>query len=348
MNRCMPMIVERYDNIEELRAAAVFADLLRFQEQDPNTGFFQSPDHLEFIRAVRGFRPVIWVARGDDGHVAGSLLGVYQRDGHGPKSWLSRRLIVHGGPLGGGAAASSLISALLKDARGKAIYVEFRNAFDTDHLRGVFEEQGFAFSPHLNFIVDLDGEEVAMKRLAPNRRRQVRNGAASGAVLQVGASEEELRALYGLFVALYREKVHKPLPDFSLFQRFSDSPHGRVLLVKYSGRVIGGSLGPVHNGEVAYQWFAYGDNSVEGAHASVMATWAHIAWAAREGYRVFDFMGAGKPGQGYGVHEFKSRFGGTEVCHGRYGKVLAPALYKLGVLGLAAYHRVMRLLPSTN
>ncbi len=336
------MKVECYDNVEGLRGTPVHAALHRFQAEDPDAGFFQSPQYMEFIHPVRGFRPVLLVALDARQEVVGSLLGVYQRDGAGLKSWMSRRLIVHGGPLGGEDAARALLAALLKDARGKAIYVEFRNSFRTDHLRAVFEGYGFTFTPHLNFIVDLAGEEQAMSKLAPNRRRQVRNGLAAGAVLQEGATEQEMHALYTLFSTLYREKVHKPLPDYALFKRFQESPLGRVLLVKYDGRVIGGSLGPVHNGRVSYQWFAYGDNSVEGAHASVLATWAHIAHAAREGHSTFDFMGAGKPGQGYGVHEFKSRFGGTEVNHGRYGKVLEPNLYKLGVFALTVHHRILR------
>lgn len=336
------MKVERYDNVEGLRGTPVHEALRRFQAIDPYSGFFQSPEYLEFIRPVRGFRPVLFVARDARGEVVGSLLGVYQWDGVGLKSWMSRRFIVHGGPLGGADAARVLLRALLTDAKGKAIYLEFRNSFRTDHLRAVFEGYGFTFTPHLNFIVDLAGEEQAMSRLTPNRRRQVRNGLAAGAILQEGASDQELHALYTLFSTLYREKVRKPLPDYSLFKRFQESPLGRVLLVKHDGRVIGGSLGPAYDGRLSYQWFAYGDNSVEGAHASVLATWAHIARAAREGHSTFDFMGAGKPGQGYGVYEFKSRFGGTEVNYGRYGKVLEPTLYRLGVFALGAYHRMAR------
>ncbi len=336
------MKVECYKDFASLSRTVILDALRRFQAGEPDSGFFQSPEYLEFIHPVRGFRPVLLVARDAQQEVVGSLLGVYQRDGTGLKSWMSRRLIVHGGPLGKADASGALLEALLADAKGKAIYVEFRNSFRTDHLRAVFEGCGFTFSPHLNFIVDLAGEEQAMNKLTPNRRRQVRNGLAAGAVLQEGATDQELHALYTLFSTLYREKVHKPLPDYTLFKRFQESPLGRVLLVKYDGRVIGGSLGPVHQGRVSYQWFAYGNNSVEGVHASVLATWAQMAHAAREGHSTFDFMGAGKPGQGYGVHEFKSRFGGTEVNYGRYGKVLEPTLYRLGVFALGAYHRMAR------
>ena len=337
------MNIERYDSAEGLLRAPVFPAFRTFLDRDPQANFFQSLEFLEFIRPLTGFRPVLFLALDVVGNVEGSVLGVYQRDGIGVKAWMSRRLIVWGGPLGSTLAADALLDALLKDAKGNAIYAEFRNRFDTHAVRPVFERHGCTYGPHLNFLIDLEGEEAAMKKLDPNKRRQVRNSLAAGATCEEVASEEDLRTLYGMFTDFYSDKVRKPLPHYSLFQRFHTSQHGCVLVVKHGGRVIGGSLGPVYRDRESHQWFAYGDNTVEGVHASVLATWAHIAYAARSGYKRFDFMGAGKPGQGYGVHEFKSRFGGTEVEHGRYTKVLNRPLYMSGSVGLVVYHRVMGL-----
>ena len=44
----------------------------------------------------------------------------------------------------------------------------------------------------------------------------------------------------------------------------------------------------------------------------------------------FDFMGGGSPSEGYGVREFKSRFGGEEVEWGRWLKVRKKLIYYLG------------------
>ena len=45
-------------------------------------------------------------------------------------------------------------------------------------------------------------------------------------------------------------------------------------------------------------------------------------------------MGAGKPGDSYGVRDFKARFGGQLVEHGRYDYVLSPMLYNVGKMGV--------------
>jgi len=49
---------------------------------------------------------------------------------------------------------------------------------------------------------------------------------------------------------------------------------------------------------------------------------------------VFDFMGAGKSGEGYGVRDFKERFGGKLIEYGRFRKIINPVLFRAGELGL--------------
>ena len=44
----------------------------------------------------------------------------------------------------------------------------------------------------------------------------------------------------------------------------------------------------------------------------------------------YDMMGAGKPNEAYGVRDFKSKFGGELVEHGRFLYVSNPLFYYLG------------------
>jgi lipid II:glycine glycyltransferase (peptidoglycan interpeptide bridge formation enzyme) len=80
-----------------------------------------------------------------------------------------------------------------------------------------------------------------------------------------------------------------------------------------------------------YEWFVCGlDGQFKNVFPSTVATWAAIEYAAKNGLIRFDMMGAGKPDEGYGVREFKSKFGGTLVEHGRFLHVLNPLLYAIG------------------
>lgn len=87
------------------------------------------------------------------------------------------------------------------------------------------------------------------------------------------------------------------------------------------------------NGGVLYEWFVCGrDGEWKSIFPSSLATYAGIRYAAEHGCARFDMMGAGKPDEAYGVRDFKARFGGKEVEHGRFLCVTKPVLYKIGVL----------------
>lgn len=338
------MRVECYSDPASLRASAAHGSLLLFLNSQAEAGFFQAPDFMELVVSVRGFAPVLFLAFDDDGRVAGSLLAVYQQEGSGLKGFLSRRLLVHGGPLGDAAATGVLLAAVLAHARDRAIFAEFRNTFDTTPLRPVFERHGFAFTQHLNMLLPIEGEAEAMKRLSTVRRRQIKSSLAAGATYGTAVNEAEVLEFYRILDMLYRTKVRKPLPGADLFLRLYHSAHARIFVVRRDGRVIGGCAAPFFQDRTIHYWYVCGDNSDKEVHASVLATWAPIEFAARAGIGLLDFMGAGKPGEAYGVRDFKARFGAEEVAHGRYVKVLAPALYRVSAAGLKAYQGMKALM----
>ena len=48
---------------------------------------------------------------------------------------------------------------------------------------------------------------------------------------------------------------------------------------------------------------------------------------------MYDFGGAGKPDEEYGVRDFKAKFGGELVCYGRNTCVHAPVLLQFSRFG---------------
>lgn len=333
-----------YSSYADLKKADLVETLDAFVEAHPNGNYFQSSEFLRFIETVRGYRPFVLLSFNGREALDGVLMGVVQSDGRGPKAWLSRRLIVWGGPLVASDAvpvASALLQALKRYARGKAIFIEFRNFFDCTPLHAAFEATGFCFKPHLNYLVKTDSVEAAKARLSSNRRRQIKTSLAAGAAVMEAESEADVLAMYNILGTLYRQKVKKPLPGPDFFINMWKSPSAKVFVVKYEGKVVGGSVGPVYRNRVLYQWYVCGENGViPGVHPSVLASWAPIEYGARCGFEYFDFMGAGRPEEDYGVREFKARFGGQEVCYGRYELVLNRPLYEVGKFGLKIYQYI--------
>lgn len=337
-----------YTTFSQLQQDGLHVVLDRFVDAHPNANYFQSSIFFQFIETVRGYKPFVLVATDSSGAVVGSLMGVIQSDGGGLKSWFSRRLIVWAGPLVSSDAgvpqtdvARNLLRNLKRHAQGKAIFIEFRNFFDCSPLHADFESCGFRFRPHLNYLVKTDDEAAARGRLSSNRRRQIKTSLAAGATVGEAESEADVLGLYDILEKLYREKVKKPLPGSDLFVNMWKSPAAKVFVVKYDGKVVGGSIGPTYKNKVLYQWYVCGENGVvSGVHPSVLASWAPIEYGVRHGFDHFDFMGAGRPEEDYGVREFKARFGGEEVCYGRYEMVLSPTLYRVGKLGLEMYKKI--------
>ena len=68
---------------------------------------------------------------------------------------------------------------------------------------------------------------------------------------------------------------------------------------------------------------------------SELATYAGLQYAAMNDMPRFDMMGAGKPDdRGYGVRDFKLKFGGELVELGRYKHICNRLLYGIGMLGV--------------
>jgi lipid II:glycine glycyltransferase (peptidoglycan interpeptide bridge formation enzyme) len=72
-----------------------------------------------------------------------------------------------------------------------------------------------------------------------------------------------------------------------------------------------------------------------------MLAWHALAWGSEHGFRVMDFGGAGKPGEDYGVRDFKAKFKGDLVNYGRNVYVHAPAVLGLSKRLYQAARRVL-------
>ena len=69
--------------------------------------------------------------------------------------------------------------------------------------------------------------------------------------------------------------------------------------------------------------------------------WHALEWGNRNGFRVLDFGGAGKPSEVYGVRDFKAKFGGELVNYGRNISVHAPWALQLSKAGYRLARRFL-------
>ena len=261
------------------------------------------------------------------------------------KQKLTRRAIIIGGPCLADDCLDYEVMALMKAVRAQlaseAIYIECRNFNDYSRWKNAFEAEGFMYVPHLNFHVDCTDKEAMDARLSENRKRQIKKAIKSGVEIAEAQSEQEIADWFVILQELYSTKVKTPLFPLSFFLEFYRQGLGKYLLVKYEGKVIGGIMCPILDGKCIYEWFVCGnDAEYRNQNPSVMATYAAMEYGNAHGLARFDFMGAGKPNEPYGVRDFKARFGGDEVEYGRFLCVTKPLLYKLGTIGVKLLKRL--------
>ena len=130
-------------------------------------------------------------------------------------------------------------------------------------------------------------------------------------------------------------KVKTPLFSWNFFEQLHRTEHARFILTEYQGRIIGGTVCVELPNSALYEWFACGEDGVyDHIYPSCYATYLGIKYAAESGCQIFDMMGAGKPDETYGVRDFKAKFGGELVEHGRFLCIRKPLLYWIGTLGV--------------
>lgn len=295
--------------------------------------FFQSPDCYRFYKELSFMSPFVYAVE-EEGMIKALVCGYLIAEKGFAKSYFSRRAIIPGGVLLADNVTDEeiglLLSTVATDLRKKAIYIEVRNLHDYSVYKDVFQKADFEYQPHLNYQISMHNGVDVFSNFSENRKRQIKQSLAEGIVCEETDRIEDVRAFYSILQHTYSKKLKLPLFPFEFFETIVSKAYGSLLVVKSEDKILGGIL-CVGDGNVLYEWFVCGDDGeLPKVYPSVMATRAGIEYAVNNGYRMFDFMGAGKPDRKYGVRDFKARFGGKLVEHGRFLYICNPFLYFTG------------------
>lgn len=308
---------------------SIFKDSVDFG----NLNFFHTRQAINFFNSCGFTTNTVVVKRNTK--VVAIVCAVIHKE-KGLKSFFSRRAIIYGGPVFSDDITSEeitlLLSNLLATLKKKVIYIEIRNFNSYENYRTLFKELGFEYNAHLNFHLKCSSDlDEVNKRMSKSTIRNIKRGLKEGGEIFEAQGIDDVIEYYEVLDHLYKTRVKTPLPGLDFFQTIYEQGIGKFLLVRYEGKVIGGGLFVVLEGKTVYEWFVCGlDRENRKVYPSTLATWAGIEYASVNGYELFDFMGAGKPDEAYGVRDFKSRFGGEQVEHGRFLYIANSLLYKLG------------------
>ncbi len=324
-----------------------------FVRDHPHGNIFQTSDVAEVYRQTKNYDPISLAAVDSD---SGKMLAVVQavviREMGGLLGSLSARSVIQGGPLfvegqEGLEAVVKLIEHYDDVVRKKVVYTQIRNMWDTQGIgdvSGLFGSLGYTYEEHLNYLIDLS---KGNKELWNNLHKSRRNGITKS--YRLGSSLEELSDM-DLVNEIYKQLqdtysyAKVPLAHDTLFESIVSilvpKNMAKIWVAKYDDKVIGTIVTLTYNGTI-YDWYAGSSREYLKLCPNDILPWNAIEWGSKNQFQTFDFGGAGKPNESYGVREFKKQFGGKLVNFGRYEKINSKFKAKLANNGYKLYKKIV-------
>lgn len=305
----------------------------------PVATWFQTQEAFAFFSSLSFLEAFAYAVEGE-GQLRCVVVGYIQKDGGRIKRYFSKRAIILGGPLLADDIKEKELVFLLRGLNErmgkKAIFVEFRNFNDYSRWKEMFVQCGYQYQPHYDIHVDTTSMDVVNENLGKSRKRDIRVSMRDGASMVTHPTLSQVHAYYGILKSLYETKVKTPLFPLEFFERMCAVDSSAFLLVEFAEKIVGGTVCVGLPGVALYEMYACGEDGVHKTiFPSEVATFAGLQYAAENGYPKFDMMGAGEPDDGgYGVRDFKLKFGGELLELGRYLYVCKPLLFQIGKLGV--------------
>ena len=323
----------------------------RFMERHPASNVFHTPEMFQVFARTERHRPTLWAVTNAAGEILALFLPVQIRVTGFLPHCLNTRAVAYGSVLHeaglseGDEALSLLLRTYTREVDGAPLFTELRNLSDLDGAQCILREHRFVYEDHLNYLIDLNGSpEQIFQRFGPRTRKNLRRALKQGVVMIEEATDsQQISACYEILRSTYL-RARVPLADRSLFESAFASlyPRGmvRFTLARVGSTPVAASAELLYK-KAIYGWYGGVDRAYSNHIPNELLMWHILKWGAENGYAVYDFGGAGKPDEEYGVRNFKAKFGGRLVCYGRNTLVHAPRLLFVSRFGYGAYRRLL-------
>ncbi len=320
----------------------------RFVDDHPAGNIFHTPEMFRVFSRTKGCKPTLWAVVNNDRPLA--LLPVVQLTlFNSLLRRLTTRAVAYGGLLcapdsEGTKALPMLLEIYKKETRPLPLFTELRNLADTSELKPLLNDSGFIYADHLNYLIALNRPPEAIlqsigRRTRKHIRREIRKGKV---IIEEVDRREGLPLFYELLKRTYAA-ARLPLADRSLFEAAFDILYPRnmvkYLLAKVDQEYAACSAELIYKDGI-YGWYGGIHRAYNRSNPNELLMWYILRWGSANGYRVYDFGGAGTPGEQYKVRDFKAKFGGTLVCFGRNTYVHSPFLLRLSEIGYRIYRHL--------
>ncbi|NJK78480.1 MAG: peptidoglycan bridge formation glycyltransferase FemA/FemB family protein [Chloroflexaceae bacterium] len=300
-----------------------------FVQQHPKGTIFHTHYMQEVFRQTKNYTPYFLAAINAQREVLALLAAVRVQTLPDPLGWIASRSIWYAEPIcrddeAGIAALVALIRQHDRMLRHKVLFTEIRPIWEAGAERVALERCGYEYYDYLNFMGDLTSSaEDLWNGMIKTCRADIRRSKKRGMHVEEMNTQEGVDVLYH-FTQMSYERSRVPLADISMFQAAVRvlQPHTmvRIFIAYQEDKTPLAADIILFYKDLVYAWYG-GVQRVKGVFPVECLTWHEIELGKQLGFAHYDFGGAGKPDEPYGVRDFKAKFGAPLVNYGRYRKV---------------------------
>lgn len=313
-----------------------------YVDNHPEGNMFHTPEMFHVFSQVKGYSPEIWAVLGEDQQILAMFLPVHISLYDGVIRRLTTRTNVFGGILvnrgpDGEKAMIDLLKAYQRDSGRRSIFTEIRNMSPIEGYQPLLNHLKFTFEEQLNYIIDLTPPpDEVFERIGKRTRKNIRNGRNKGEVNIITVEDRAgvLESYELLQNSYYHAQV--PLSDVTLFTTAFDQlmPKG---MIKVRNAMVGDSAAAtsieLYYKDLIFGWYSGMDREFSSFVPNELLMAEILESGSKSGYRKYDFGGAGKSDEDYGVRQFKAKFGGDLVNYGRNTWVPSPLIFSVTNFG---------------
>ncbi len=328
----------------------------KYVDENPLGNIFHTPEMFEVFARTRGHCPKIWAAMGENQEILALFPAVQISLNEGILQSITTRTIAYGSLLyspgsAGREALEAVLQCYVRKAQGGGVFTELRNLSDLSAVQPILNKAGFCQEGHQDFLIDLDKPvDEVMRVISKSGRKSIRRSIEKGVEVEEIQDRSCIPVFYQMLQNTY-QRARIPLVDISFFYAVFDIlvPKGmaKMLLAKVDGKYIAASLEMPYK-QIIYSMYSGYDWDWRPYFPNDRLVWHILEWGAKNGYTTYDFGGAGKPGEVYGVREFKAKFGGKLVQYDRNTYVHTPLILLFSRVGYQMYRQLMRILPTRS
>lgn len=293
----------------------------------PGTDVFHSKKLFLIYEATPGYTPYMIIATDEKENIVSYMLAVIRKTKLLIPPFYIKRCEVYGKGVYPNSIYvkeylfGQMLQFLTKKIHRQAFLIEFRNLGNALWGYKFFRENCYFPVNWLRVTNSLHSQKTAEERFSISRMRQIKKGIKNGATVAV-ATPEEVREFAKLLHKVYSTHVRKHFPNIKFFDQLDKylitNQEAKIFIVKYKGKIIGGSA-CIYSNDNAYLWFSGGmRKSYAMQYPGVLAVWAALKDAFECGYKHLEFVDVGLPFKKHGYRDFVLRFGGKQSSTRRW------------------------------